>query len=42
MSTTIRKATQVTCDSAITSVSLLAVLALWPVLSLVRAFRASH
>jgi hypothetical protein len=38
----IRKATQYTYDSAITSISLLAVLAIWPVLSLVRALRASH
>ena len=42
MSSTIRKATQYTFDSAITSISLLAVLAMWPVLSLVRVFRASH
>jgi hypothetical protein len=39
---TIRKAIQLTCDSALTSISLLAVLALWPVLTLVRALRASH
>ncbi|HEX3745385.1 MAG TPA: hypothetical protein VHW09_15685 [Bryobacteraceae bacterium] len=42
MSATIRKATQFTYDSAITSVSLLAVLAIWPLLSLVRALRTSH
>jgi hypothetical protein len=38
----IRKASQFTLDSALTSISLLAVLAIWPVLNLVRALRASH
>lgn len=42
MAPRIRKATQFTWDSAITSISLLAVLAIWPVLSLVRAFREQH
>jgi hypothetical protein len=42
VSLTIRKASQFTYNSAITSISLLTVLAIWPVLSLVRAFRASH
>jgi hypothetical protein len=42
VSSKIRKATQYTFDSAITSMSLLAVLAIWPVLSAVRAWRASH
>jgi len=42
MAPRIRKVTQYTWDSAITSISLLAVLAIWPVLSVVRAFRESH
>jgi len=42
MFSTIRKAGQFAIDSAITSISLLAVLAMWPVLNLVRALRHSH
>ncbi|HUB79924.1 MAG TPA: hypothetical protein VMB03_14050 [Bryobacteraceae bacterium] len=42
MSPKIRKATRYTWDGAVTSISLLAVLALWPLLSVVRAFRESH
>ena len=39
---TIRQATEYIFDAAATLVSLMAVLALWPVLNLIRAFRASH
>lgn len=42
MSPIIRKVTRYTYDSAITSISLLAVLAMWPVLTAVRALRPSH
>jgi hypothetical protein len=42
VSSTIRKATEYGLNTAVTSISLLAVLAIWPVLSLVRALRHSH
>ena len=42
MSLRIRQATQFGLDLALTSISLLAVLAMWPVLNLVRAVRTSH